>query len=322
MAPPHDNGPQNNEDSAALRSSPPTTYDSIQGAKNFTDSPDNTHPTEHSSSENLNSNDPPSNEYVLNIAFVSFVGFMVLQGFFAIIANSESMLADSEAMSVDAMTYLFNMWAERVKNRPPTEEQLKLPLAVREHRIELKRLYLELIPPLISVTTLIAVTISALKESFGTILAEDPDSEADVSAGLMLFFSGLNLLLDVLNVTCFARAQQAYGLQKTVVHVPIRVNSERRLSAYSSQRNSELAGLLSARKEDYDDGDYYDEENNNFNDIQGSNLARTDHTTHDSYFENIFGDVNLNMCSAWTVSFHFMVLSVLLQSFWSRSFSL
>ena len=36
---------------------------------------------------------------------------MGIQAVFAIIANSESMLADSEAMSVDALTYLFNLCA-------------------------------------------------------------------------------------------------------------------------------------------------------------------------------------------------------------------
>lgn len=36
---------------------------------------------------------------------------MGFQAIFAIIANSESMLADSEAMSVDALTYLFNLCA-------------------------------------------------------------------------------------------------------------------------------------------------------------------------------------------------------------------
>jgi hypothetical protein len=40
----------------------------------------------------------PTNEYVLNVAFFSFLGFMILQSVFALMVNSESMLADSEAM--------------------------------------------------------------------------------------------------------------------------------------------------------------------------------------------------------------------------------
>lgn len=72
--------------------------------------------------EEMNSK-KPSAEYVLNFAFYSFVGFIAIQAGFAILANSESMLADCEAMAVDAMTYLFNLCAERIKNKPLTEEE-------------------------------------------------------------------------------------------------------------------------------------------------------------------------------------------------------
>jgi hypothetical protein len=68
--------------------------------------------------ENGRSSSKPTNEYVLNVAFYSFVGFMSVQAVFALIANSEAMLVDSEAMSVDAFTYLFNLWAERIKREP------------------------------------------------------------------------------------------------------------------------------------------------------------------------------------------------------------
>jgi Co/Zn/Cd efflux system component len=212
--------------------------------------------------------DAPSNEYVLNIAFISFVSFMGVQAFFAMIANSQSMLADSEAMSVDALTYLFNMCAERIKKRPPTAEELMLPLAVREHRIEMKRLYLELIPPLISVSTLIVVTIMAVQDAWQTLFEEEGGEEEDVSAGLMLFFSGLNLGLDALNVTCFARANQAYGLQATD-------------DECCPPKYSEKAKLL----------------DQNMTGMQGS----PDHVPRKTLFEKLFGKVNLNMCSAWTV---------------------
>ena len=61
----------------------------------------------------------PSNEYVLNVAFFSFVSFLILQAVFAIIAHSQSMLADCEAMGVDALTYLFNLLAERLSTELP-----------------------------------------------------------------------------------------------------------------------------------------------------------------------------------------------------------
>lgn len=234
------------------------------------------------------SREPPSNEYVLNVAFLSFVGFMGVQAFFALVANSESMLADSEAMSVDALTYLFNMWAERIKNRPPTAEELQLPLAVREHRIEMKRLYLELIPPLISVVTLILVTIGALREASETLFGEaEGDDDDNVSAGLMLFFSALNLLLDVVNVTCFARAHQAYGLQKTSDEI----NNNNNSGTYYFRKHEEEAQQLVER----------DEQASGLTLLQGSDMALSDHLTHDDYLESWFGNVNLNMCSAWTV---------------------
>lgn len=237
----------------------------------------------------------PSNEYVLNVAFISFVGFMVVQAFFAIVANSESMLADSMAMSVDALTYLFNMLAERIKNRPPTAEELELPVAVREHQIEMRRLYLELIPPCISVCTLICVTIQAMGEATRTLFDNYNGEEEDVSAGLMLFFSGLNLMLDFLNVSCFAQAHQAYGLQRTAAADQQPMNSD---SYY--EKHPEEANQLIERD---------DEEAVGIQAVQGSNLIISGHNTHDEYLEDWFGNVNLNMCSAWTVSVDYPTLS-------------
>lgn len=155
----------------------------------------------------------PSNEYVLNVAFYSFVFFVVFQAVFALIANSQSMLADSEAMSVDALTYLFNLCAERIKSRPFDKEELELPEKERTYRRELSRLYLELVPPSISVLTLIVVTIITTQEALNTLMGEeDGDAEDDVSVPIMLLFSGANLLLDIVNVTCFARANSTFGL--------------------------------------------------------------------------------------------------------------
>lgn len=249
--------------------------------------------TESSDDTNVNTSDAPTNEYVLNVAFLSFVGFMGVQAFFAIIANSQSMLADSEAMSVDALTYLFNMCAERIKNRPPTPAELQLPVAVREHRIEMKRLYLEVIPPLISVTTLIIVTIGTVREAWETLFGNGEGEEEDVSAGLMLFFSGLNLVLDVVNVTCFARAHQAYGLQKTF---------EETQAHPHFNHPTEKAKLLTGTNEN---------DANKLTLLQGSDGVVPEHETHDQYFEEMFGTVNLNMCSAWTVSFHRRPLGII-----------
>ena len=262
--------------------------DNSNGNSRTQESTDDDEDTSQYSSHNKisSSTDPPSNEYVLNVAFLSFVGFMALQAFFALMANSQSMMADSEAMSVDALTYLFNMCAERFKHRPYTLKELELPVAVRNHQREMHRLYLELIPPLISVVTLILVTIHAIKEAWETLYGSGRgEEEDDVSAGLMLFFSGLNLVLDVVNVTCFARAHQAYGLQATTTTTE--AERERLLLLDQQEQPQQAVGLTLIQ------------EGHRASEMVGS--SNDSSAPHDDYLESWFGDVNLNMCSAWTV---------------------
>ncbi|GAX14850.1 hypothetical protein FisN_29Lh058 [Fistulifera solaris] len=210
-----------------------------------------------------------SNEYVLNVAFLSFVGFLLIQAVFALIANSQAMLADSEAMSVDALTYMFNLMAERIKTRPFSASELELPGKHRAYRRELQRLYLELIPPALSIMTLIAVTVMTLNEAFSALFGSsttDDDEVEDVSVPIMLSFSGANLLLDIVNVTCFAQANSIYGLD-------IIKPSQRKKTVemgYPEETVNESSSLLHSDKRVV-----YDENE----DIEL---------------------VNLNMCSAWT----------------------
>ena len=155
-----------------------------------------------------------SNEYVLNFAFLSFFIFMTIQAFFAIAAKSQSMLADSMAMSVDAFTYLFNLAAERLKHRSPHHFQY-LSLEETKRRKKIIRLYLEFIPPMISVCALVVVSTQALLDAVSTIIGP-PEMSGDSSVGvakeepninIMLIFSSLNLGLDLLNVICFSKVQ-------------------------------------------------------------------------------------------------------------------
>ena len=205
-----------------------------------------------------------TNEYVLGVAFWTFVLFMATEAVFAVIAGSQAMLTDALAMSVDALTYLFNLCAERVKHRPITEQERQLPVNVRNYRRERLRLYLELIPPLISVVTLIMVTVGAIQEATDSLMDPNQDDE-DVSVGLMFWFSLANLFLDFFNVACFAKAHQAYGL--TAV--------KKEPSSFSSPKASRMAETQS--------------------------LLAKKRASNDSDDENNFV-INLNMCSAWTVS--------------------
>ena len=198
------------------------------------------------------SDNRPSNEYVLNFAFFSFISFVCFQTFFAIVGNSQSMLADSEAMAVDALTYLFNLWAERVKKSPI--ESVPNP----EYRRELRRLYLELLSPLISMSTLVVITFNTVKEAFETL---DGGKDEDVSVVIMLIFSAANLLLDIANVTCFARAKSLFlGITPST----------------QSLEPSETTTLIAS----------------------GAPLEDQDSLPHKFHNHNL---VNLNMCSAWTV---------------------
>ena len=219
-----------------------------------------------------------TNEYVLNVAFWSFILFMALEAVFAIIAGSGSMLEDAEAMSVDALTYLFNLCAERIKHRPFSEKELLMSGKARDYHREITRLYLELVPPLISVFTLILVTVFALKDAFETLRRDETEGlENDVDVNVMMIFSGLNLLLDVVNVLCFARAHQAFGLSDV-----------RRESGMSN---------LSIRLSDSSRASFEMED-----------LLRDQISFHPHPLPQLSGDsepsglfVNLNMCSAWTV---------------------
>lgn len=227
----------------------------------------------------------PSNEYVLNIAFFSFLGFMAVQAIFALVAHSESLLTDSAAMSVDALTYLFNLCAERIKSRPYTPAEIDMPRWKRLRTRKLKRLYLELVPPLISVSTLLAVTIVAFQVSIETLwnygdTSNKEDDVDDVNVGIMLCFSALNLLLDLVNVMCFAKAHQAFGLNTSIIATPgqqqkeLPMTERTPLLTQSSQGGIEVE--LEAMSVDHVENE---EEDDNEND--GIRM-------------------NLNMCSAWT----------------------
>ncbi|KAL7579524.1 hypothetical protein ACA910_007899 [Epithemia clementina (nom. ined.)] len=164
----------------------------------------------------------PSNTTLLCTAFTSFMTFASVQLVFAFMAGSQAMKGDSAAMVVDSMTYLFNWYAEKRKIRfdqdcsangalPPDWEGRNLS---RERRKLVLRL--EIIPPLISVTTLIAVTIVVLNRAIDVLVLDATRSrseQANPNIHLMMAFSVFNLGLDFLNVFCFARAKHLLGFE-------------------------------------------------------------------------------------------------------------
>lgn len=165
----------------------------------------------------------PSNERLLSIAFVSFLSFALLQVAFALIAGSIAMLGDSAAMIVDSITYMLNWFAERRKNRLDEEvfdDNLDIeedPVAadcVRKRNKRKKVLQLEILPPLVSVITLVVVTGLIIRDSVTLLILDanrSVDEQASPNIALMLGFSSGNLALDFLNVFCFSRAKLFMG---------------------------------------------------------------------------------------------------------------
>lgn len=153
-----------------------------------------------------------TNERLLLTAFATFLSFALLQLFFAILARSQAMMGDSAAMIVDSFTYIFNWLAERRKNRLDELVQDDPNPGRKRRKLELQA---ESFPPLVSVTTLLAVIVLVYRKSIQTLKDElgnrNSNSASSPNAQLMMIFSIVNLFLDLLNVACFARAKHLLG---------------------------------------------------------------------------------------------------------------
>jgi Co/Zn/Cd efflux system component len=167
-----------------------------------------------------------TNERLLIIAFISFMSFSVTQMYFSVrVAKSEAMQGDSAAMMVDSLTYLFNWMAERRKHTfddtYETPVDIVDPAKARRIRQRARRkvmLQLEILPPLISVATLLVVTGVVLRKAADVILLDlrrSTDEQATPNVNLMLAFSLINLGLDGLNFFCFAKSSHLFGYDTT-----------------------------------------------------------------------------------------------------------
>ena len=88
-----------------------------------------------------------------NVAFYSFALFAIGQMFVAVlIAKSQAMVGDSSAMVIDYLTYLFNSYAEKIKNKSLKESVDDTMSAAEKELRRLERtrqrLWLEILPPL------------------------------------------------------------------------------------------------------------------------------------------------------------------------------
>lgn len=259
-----------------------------------------------------------------NVAFYSFAIFALGQMFVAIcLAKSAAMVADSSAMVIDSLTYLFNSYAERIKNMSLQEnDDETLSEAERELRRlgrTRQRLWLEILPPLCSVLTLIALTICIIIDALNTLLEPNDDvflddgtisTENDPNIGIMFFFSALNLGLDILNVSCFARAKHAFGF------AVIDKDRHRYMLAYDGSLHNEFADSLRGVLSEVDlSGLNNDEESftANYRSVAEEKINHS-HPKTDEVNERP-PEVNLNMCSAYTVSVNQIVPALCLFRF-------
>jgi hypothetical protein len=222
------------------------------------------------------------------------------------IAKSQAMVGDSSAMVIDSLTYLFNSYAEKIKHKSMKEsDDDTLSEAEKEiRRLERthQRLWLEILPPLCSVMTLIILTIYIIVDAYNTLVHSDYEvGEDDGSAGndepdvgVMFFFSALNLGLDVMNVTCFARAKHAFGF------AVIDKDRHRYVLFYDGSLHNEMADSMKRERSEFNLSGLASDEVENYSSIADGNDGKSTKVSHLAE-ERERIDVNLNMCSAYTV---------------------
>jgi len=163
------------------------------------------------------------------------------------------MMADTAAMMVDALTYGFNLYAERQKAHASAVERLKW----------------ELVPPLLSVTTLIGVNLFVTRKAFQT-LVNPVLPEDEPKLWIMVSFSTANLVLDVINVSCFARANRLFGFQTEVdgrgdarfVQLDDRNHDE---EDWDVDGGTDQTPIIKNKNRDYEDDDCNSHESTNLN---------------------------------------------------------
>lgn len=267
----------------------------------------------------------PSNERLLCTAFISFMSFAMVQTIAAFIAGSEAMMGDSAAMMVDALTYLFNWYAERQKLI--YAEKLKGERGQTGNRLLQYRKYtyqLELIPPLLSVSSLLVVTAIVMNKAVRVLVLDakrDVSEQADPNTHTMMLFSFLNLLLDFLNVFCFAKAKHAMGFKTKVDEEEENGSDSKYVTTMKSllsddelSRDDELENSSSSSNEAVESSPK--EKKIKPMEIEDACINHQDHNPWCiSSGHNHDEESNLNMCSAYTVRRIFFCLGL---SFASR----
>ncbi|GKY98021.1 hypothetical protein MPSEU_000760200 [Mayamaea pseudoterrestris] len=264
-------------------------------------------------STNNDEHGTPSNETLLGTAFLSFMSFALLEIVFALIAGSHAMMGDGAAMTVDAMTYLLNYYAERRKKKllninvnGEQVEAMARECTLQQQRTKRKQvLQLEIISPLLSVSALMVITVYVMGQAIHTLLLDLHRSRSEQlspNVDLMMAFSFLNLVLDCLNVYCFAKAKHLLGYATVEQQEWEGVNGDDNViqvnklsSAARSMEGRRKYSLVCA------DDDYNAHENGcSINGLKAAD--KSPEMRHQNYHDSHEDDqhANLNMCSAYT----------------------
>jgi len=242
------------------------------------------------------------------------MGFTIVQSVVALIAKSDAMMGDSAAMAVDALTYGFNFYAERKKNEDSgTSHELEIECSAvgegnaaiengtnttshlagkmgleRQLKIRRRHLHLELVPPLLSVSILTIVICFVFQNSVHTLILDAHRGETEQERPnlvIMTTFSTLNLFVDLVNVTCFARAKHLMGYN---------INDS---TEDECVQNYDLVGVTDGDIEVHQPtpGEGGSDEGE-LDDLSNS-IASNEHTKEEKDKDK---RVNLNMCSAYT----------------------
>ena len=211
-------------------------------------------------------NQQHSNARLLWTAFCTFMSFAIFQMAFAVHAQSQSLIGDSAIMIVDSFTYLFN-WVAEVRKGMYDEtlsrlarRRMKITEELQAIQKRTKRkivLQMEIFPPIVSMMTLLVIVLFLLSKDIRILregaadTAASKDVDVGVGAGgvdldegedddeeddgpnieIMARFSVFNLFLDVINVTCFARARHLLGFPSS--------SSGNKSTSYSSSSSGE-----------------------------------------------------------------------------------
>lgn len=147
--------------------------------------------------------------------------------------------------------------------------------------------------------------ILTLSEAIHELIgSSDGDEDDDVSVPIMLVFSGANLLLDFVNVACFAKSGSSFGLQM------VREEQEEIRASLRGLAAGETEALVASARAA---NGVLDNDGERGSTNYGSAALALSARHHSKT------SVNLNMWSAWTVSVQFLT-KILALFYWRGHF--